>query len=90
MTNESRVPRFSPGVRLREDPVRGGWVVLAPERLFMPDEHALEVLKLVDGIRTMAEITDSLAARYDAARDAIGADVAAMLLDLAGKGAIQL
>jgi pyrroloquinoline quinone biosynthesis protein D len=90
VTADSSVPRFSVGVRLREDPVRGRWVVLAPEKLFMPDEHAVEILKLVDGIRTLGEIVDSLASRYDAPRDVIAADVVAMLQDLAGKGAIQL
>jgi pyrroloquinoline quinone biosynthesis protein D len=90
MMEETTVPSFPPGVRMREDAVRGGWIVLAPERLFMPDEHALEVLKLVDGTLTVGEIVDSLAARYNAARDEIAADVVAMLQDLAGKGAIRL
>jgi pyrroloquinoline quinone biosynthesis protein D len=90
VTADSTVPRFSAGVRLREDTVRGRWVVLAPEKLFMPDEQALEILKLVDGVRTLGEIVDSLAARYDADRDVIATDVVAMLQDLAGKGAIQL
>ncbi len=90
MTAETTVPCFSPGVRMREDAVRGGWVVLAPERLFMPDEHALEVLKLVDGTLTVGEIVDSLATRYNAPRDVIAGDVVAMLQDLAGKGAIRL
>ena len=45
----SPVPRMGVGMKLRFDTVRGGWVVLGPERLFLPDEHALEVLKLVDG-----------------------------------------
>ena len=31
------VPSFNRGFRLRHDEVRGGWVVLAPERLFMLD-----------------------------------------------------
>ncbi len=90
MTDASRVPRFAPGVRLRDDAVRGGWVVLAPERLFMPDEHALAVLQLVDGVRSEAVIVDSLAAIYDAPRDLIAGDVAVMLQDLADKGAIRL
>ena len=89
MTSES-IPRFAPGVRLRDDPVRKCWVVLAPEKLFMPDEHAIEILKLVDGSRTSNDIVDSLAARYNAPRDLIAADVTAMLQDLANKGAIQL
>jgi pyrroloquinoline quinone biosynthesis protein D len=90
VTDASRVPRFASGVRLREDAVRGGWVVLAPERLFMPDEHALAVLQLVDGVRSEAVIVDSLAAIYDAPRDLIAGDVAVMLQDLAAKGAIRL
>ena len=47
------VPRFKRGVRLREDAARGRWVVLAPERAFVPDGTALEVLKLVDGARSV-------------------------------------
>lgn len=90
MTLETTIPAYSPGVRMREDPTRGGWVVLAPERLFMPDDHAVEVLKLVDGTRTVGDIVDSLAARYDAARTVIALDVVTMLQDLAGKGAIRL
>jgi pyrroloquinoline quinone biosynthesis protein D len=90
MIAETTIPRFAAGVRLRDDPVRGGWVVLAPERLFVPDEHAVEVLKLVDGVRSVAVIVDELAARYDAARDMIATDVMAMLQDLAGNGAILL
>ena len=84
------VPAFNRGFRLRHDPVRGAWVVLAPERLFLLDEPAVEVLKLVDGARSVPQIVDSLAARFDAPREAIAADVAAMLQDLVVKGAIRL
>ncbi len=84
------VPAFNRGFRLRFDEVRESWVVLAPERLFMLDEPAVEVLKLVDGVRTIPEIVDALAARYDAPRSAIDGDVAVMLQDLADKGAIRL
>ncbi len=90
MTPEDAVPTYAPGVRMRHDAVRGGWVVLAPERLFVPDEHAAEVLRLVDGSRTVGRIVDDLASRYNAAREVIAADVVAMLQDLAGKGAIRL
>jgi len=84
------VPAFNRGFRLRHDQVRGAWVVLAPERLFMLDDPAVEVLKLVDGARTVPAIVDELAAKYDAPRDVIAADVQAMLQDLAEKGAIRL
>ena len=84
------VPAFNRGFRLRHDAVRGAWVVLAPERLFLLDEPAVEVLKLVDGVRSVPDIVDALAARFDAPRAAIAADVEAMLRDLADKGAIRL
>ncbi len=84
------VPAFNRGFRLRHDAVRDAWVVLAPERLFQLDEVAVEVLKLVDGIRSVPGIVDILAARFAAPREAIAADVEAMLRDLADKGAIKL
>jgi pyrroloquinoline quinone biosynthesis protein D len=84
------VPAFNRGFRLRHDPVRSAWVVLAPERLFLLDEPAVEVLKLVDGVRSVPVIVDALAARFDAPREAIATDVEAMLRDLVDKGAIRL
>ena len=87
---EDAVPSFRRGFRLRYDEVRQAWVVLAPERLFMLDEPAAEVLRLVDGKRSVAMIVDALAERFAAPRDEIASDVDAMLHDLAEKGAIQL
>ncbi len=88
--SESAIPSFPRGVRFQFDAVRDSWVVLAPERLFIPDEPAVEILKLVDGKRTINEIVDDLAARYAAPREVIAADVTAMLKDLAAKGALSL
>lgn len=84
----STVPRFARGVRLREDTARGRWVVMAPERMFIPDETALEILRLVDGVRSLDAIADDLAARFDAPREEILQDAAALLEDLAAKGVI--
>ena len=83
-------PRFSPGHKFRFDKVRGAWVLLGPERLFMPDDHAVEVLKLVDGVRDVDAIAADLAARYAAPICDIRTDVVAMLADLAARGAIRL
>jgi len=88
MTGESRVPAFRRGVKFRFDTVRGAWTVLAPERMFVPDEQAVEVLKLIDGARGLGAIADDLAARYDAPRAVILPDVAALLDDLAAKGVL--
>lgn len=84
----SAVPRLARGMRLREDAARNRWVVLAPERMFVPDETALEVLRLVDGVRSLDAIADALATRFAAPRDVILADVAALLEELAAKGVI--
>ncbi len=83
-------PRLCTGHKLRFDQVRGAWVLLGPERLFLPDEHAVEVLRLVDGVRTVDGIVTDLAARYDAPSDAIRSDVVDMLADLSARGAIRL
>ncbi|WP_338665572.1 pyrroloquinoline quinone biosynthesis peptide chaperone PqqD [Pararoseomonas sp. SCSIO 73927] len=82
------IPRFARGMRLREDAARARWVVVGPERLFVPDEIALEVLRLMDGARSVDAIVDDLAARYDAPREAIAADVLALLSDLHAKGVV--
>lgn len=86
---EGAVPRLARGMRLRQDQARGGqWVVLGPERMFVPDEIALEVLRLIDGARTVGGIVDDLAARFDAPRGEILADVTALLEDLAARGVV--
>jgi pyrroloquinoline quinone biosynthesis protein D len=86
---ETAVPVFGAGVKFRFDTVRDAWIVLAPERLFLPDEQAIEILKLVDGARTLGTIIDALAIRFDAPRDLIAGDVATMLGDLGDKGVVR-
>ncbi|MHC4974903.1 MAG: pyrroloquinoline quinone biosynthesis peptide chaperone PqqD [Planctomycetota bacterium] len=80
------VPRLAPGARLRFDERRAAWVVLAPERLFVPDAIALEVIKRCDGAAAVAAIVDDLATTFEADRAVIEADVIALLQDLADKG----
>ena len=82
-------PRFAPGVRLHHDKARARWVVMAPERMFIPDETALEVLQLVDGARDLDAIIDALVAKFEAPRDVIAADVHAMVEDLTNRGALR-
>jgi pyrroloquinoline quinone biosynthesis protein D len=86
----SAVPRLSAGHKLRFDQVRNAWVLLGPERLFMPDEAAVEILKLVDGQRTTLAIAEDLATRFNAPLETIKGDVDTMLADLAARGAIKL
>jgi pyrroloquinoline quinone biosynthesis protein D len=85
----SSVPRLGVGMKFRHDPVRDAWVILGPERLFLPDEHAVAVLKLVDGVRSVADISALLALTYDAPAAAIEADIWPMLHDLSASGAVR-
>ena len=82
-TSRPVLPRHA---KLRFDETRQRWVILAPERVLAPDEIAVEILQLCDGARNVAQMIDQLAAKYTAERAAIGADVIAMLQDLADKG----
>ena len=82
-------PVLPPHIKLRHDAGRGRWLILAPERIFDPDDIAVEVLKLCDGARTVGEITEQLAKDYNAPREDIEADIITMLQDLADKGVVK-
>jgi pyrroloquinoline quinone biosynthesis protein D len=82
-------PTLAKGRRLHHDAARDRWVIQAPERVLSPDPIAVEVLRLCDGSRTVAEISEALAKRYAAPREQIEADIIAMLQDLADKGVIS-
>src|SRR3981189_218656 len=83
---EASRPLLPRHARLKFDETRQRWVILAPERVLAPDEIAVEVLQLCDGVRSVEAMIDQLAAKYAAERDAITTDVIAMLQDLADKG----
>ena len=84
--SEASRPVLARHARLKFDETRQVWVILAPERVLAPDEIAIEVLQLCDGVRSVAEMVDQLAEKYAAPREAIATDVVAMLQDLADKG----
>lgn len=83
------VLRFPPHVKFRFDERRQAWIVLAPERLLLPDQQAVEILKLVDGMRSLDAIIDELARQFDATRAEIAEDVLAMLQDLIDKKVLR-
>jgi pyrroloquinoline quinone biosynthesis protein D len=84
--NETSRPILSRHAKLKFDETRKVWVILAPERVLAPDETAVEVLQLCDGVRHVAAMVDQLAEKYAAPREAILTDVIVMLQDLADKG----
>jgi pyrroloquinoline quinone biosynthesis protein D len=79
------VLQFARHAKFRFDAVRQAWIVLAPERLLLPDEQAVAVLRLVDGMRDVDAITDVLSQEYQVPRDVIAADVLPMLQGLVDK-----
>ena len=80
-------PRLAKGVRLARDDHRGCWVLQAPERVFVLDDIAYEILRRCDG-RTVRAIVDDLARSFEAEENAIASDVLALIDDLQGKGVI--
>jgi pyrroloquinoline quinone biosynthesis protein D len=78
------------GVRLKYDETRSEWLLLAPERVIKADAIAVEILKRCDGIATIDAIVDDLAQQFSADRGRVGADVRALLTDLAAKRMVDL
>jgi pyrroloquinoline quinone biosynthesis protein D len=83
-------PRLPHGVRLVHNEAQGGWVLLAPERVFKADPIAVDVVKRCTGEVTFAAIVDDLAKTYSAPRERILADVTALLRGLADKRLLEV
>jgi pyrroloquinoline quinone biosynthesis protein D len=84
--SEASRPVLPRHAKLKFDETRQRWVILAPERVLAPDDVAVEVLQLCDGVRSVEAMIDLLAEKYTADRAAISTDVVDMLQDLADKG----
>src|SRR5881227_3075043 len=76
-------PRLPRGVRLTHNAAHGGWVLLAPERVFKADLIAAEIIKRCTGEATLSSIIDDLVTAFNAPRERIEIDVVAMLRGLA-------
>jgi pyrroloquinoline quinone biosynthesis protein D len=83
-------PRLPRGVRLVHNEAQGGWVLLAPERVFKADTIAAEIVKRCTGEATLEAIVDDLAKSFNAPRERILSDVTAMLRGLADKKLLEL
>jgi pyrroloquinoline quinone biosynthesis protein D len=83
-------PKLPRGVRLVHNEAQGGWVLLAPERVFKADPIAAEIVKRCTGAASVDAIVDDLAATFNAPRDRILTDVTAMLAGLADKKLLEL
>jgi pyrroloquinoline quinone biosynthesis protein D len=83
-------PRLPRGVRLVHNEAQGGWVLLAPERVFKADAIAAEIIKRCTGEATFAAIIDDLASTFSAPRERIVGDVSMILRTLADRKLLEL
>ena len=83
------VPKFPRHVKFHFNKQRDQWVILAPERLLVPDETSVEILKMLDGKTSVDGVVKALVEKYNAPADVILKDVTAMLQDLADKGFLE-
>jgi pyrroloquinoline quinone biosynthesis protein D len=84
------LPRLPRGVRLVHNEAQGGWVLLAPERVFKADAIAAEIVKRCTGAATFAAIVDDLAKTFAAPRERVATDAGALLRSLADKKLLEL
>ena len=83
-------PHLPRGVRLVHNEAQGGFVLLAPERVFKADAIAAEILKRCTGEATVGGIVDDLAKTFAAPRERILGDVTKLLGTLADKRLLEL
>jgi pyrroloquinoline quinone biosynthesis protein D len=82
------IPRLPRHIKFRFDPTREKWILLAPERVLIPDEIALEILHCVDGALSVGAIAAALAEKFSAPLDVVEGDIIQLLQGLADKGMI--
>ncbi len=84
-------PRLPRGVRLVHNEAQGGWILLAPERVFKADAIAHEILKRCTGEATLDQIVDELVAAFAGVpRERILGDVVTLIGGLADKKLLEL
>ena len=87
----SAKPRLPRGVRLVHNEEQGGWILLAPERVFKADAVAHEILKRCTGDASVDQIVDDLAKAFAGApRERIHEDVVKLIGGLADKKLLEL
>ena len=87
--DEGSIPKFRPHMKLRFDKIRERWTIMAPERIFLPDDIALEILKRCDGASSIRAIVEDLAAKFDAPCEEIMEDVKNLVRDFRDKGVLE-
>ena len=82
-------PGLPKHIKLRHDVGRGVWLILAPERVFEPDDIAVEILKRCDGNTSVEDIAGVLSKEYSAPLHDITNDTISLLQELSDKGVVK-
>jgi pyrroloquinoline quinone biosynthesis protein D len=83
-------PALGAHMRLRFDTARTTWSIQAPERAFLLDGIAHDIVSRCDGRRTVAMLVDDLClAHCDASREQITADVLQLIQAFLDKGVME-
>ena len=84
------IAKLARGVRLREDPVRGQTVLLAPERALALDEIAVMIVNALDGVRDLDAIAQEFSVKFEAPKEQILVDVIAFVDEFSKRRMLEL
>jgi pyrroloquinoline quinone biosynthesis protein D len=84
--DQSSIPALRRSIRRHFDSTRGAHVLLGPERVVVLDEIAFEIVALLDGKRSIAEISKALAIKFEADAREVESDVTEFARELVEKG----
>jgi pyrroloquinoline quinone biosynthesis protein D len=84
--DQASIPALRRGIRRHFDSTRGAHVLLGPERVIVLDEIAFEIVALLDGKRSIAEISSVLAIKFEADAREVKNDVTEFARELVEKG----
>jgi pyrroloquinoline quinone biosynthesis protein D len=85
MVDGNLQPRLSPGVKLQFDRTRDQWILQAPERIFVLDEIAHEILQRCTGKVDLRMIVSDLCTAFEADQEEVERDVEALIASLLEK-----
>jgi len=88
IADDSR-PRLVSWARLRRDAVSGETLLLYPEKGLALSETGASIVELCDGTRSVREIAETLAGRYQASPQDLRSDVQDFLAALALRGLLR-
>jgi len=74
--------KLAPSVVLRHDQMRKRKVLLAPERMFVPNETTLMIVEELDGTRSVEDLCQHFSGQYDIEPETLRCDVIDLLQDM--------